>query len=252
MNNQKNRPHLIPGLHSVREALISDRIKVHEIWISEGRDKARVKELLEIAGRKRIPVIYKRADLLDDALPSTTHQGIIAVAGEFAYLEIEDLIDLSRKKEGHGLLIAADHITDEGNLGALIRTACFFGADGIIIPKDRSAQVSHTAMKRSAGNYLNIPVARVVNLSRALDLLTEEGFWIIGTAGEGTESIYRFDWKRDICLVLGSEDKGMGHMTRGKCHQIVSIPALGAAESLNISVACGVILSEILRQRTAG
>jgi len=222
---------------------------VHEIWISEGRDPARVREILEIAGKKRIPVINKKTDHLNDALPDTAHQGIIAVAGEFTYIEIEDLIDQSRNMQGHGLLIASDHITDEGNLGALIRTAVFFGAQGIILPKDRSAQITHTVMKRSAGTYLNIPVARVVNLSRALDILTENGFWIIGAAGESTESIYKFDWLRDIVLVLGSEDKGLSHLARSKCHQVVGIPSAGAAESLNVSVACGVILSEVVRQR---
>ena len=222
---------------------------MHEIWISEGRDPARVREILEIAGKKRIPVINKKTDHLNDALPDTAHQGIIAVAGEFTYIEIEDLIDQSRNMQGHGLLIASDHITDEGNLGALIRTAVFFGAQGIILPKDRSAQITHTVMKRSAGTYLNIPVARVVNLSRALDILTENGFWIIGAAGESTESIYKFDWLRDIVLVLGSEDKGLSHLARSKCHQVVGIPSAGAAESLNVSVACGVILSEVVRQR---
>jgi 23S rRNA (guanosine2251-2'-O)-methyltransferase len=248
--SHKSRPHLIPGLHSVKEALASDRIKVHEIWISEGRDPARAREILEIAGKKRIPVISKKIELLNDALPDTAHQGIIAVAGEFSYFELEDLIELTGDKQGQRLLIAVDHITDEGNLGALIRTAVFFGAHGIIIPKDRSAQVTHFVMKRSAGTYLNIPIARIVNLSRALDMLTDAGFWIIGTAGEGMESIYRFDWKRDIVLVMGSEDKGIGHMTRNKCHQVVGIPSSGNAESLNVSVACGVILSEVARQRT--
>jgi 23S rRNA (guanosine2251-2'-O)-methyltransferase len=249
--NPKNNPHLIPGLHSVREALTSERIKVNEIWISEGRDPARIKEILAIAERKRIPVLRKKAGLLDEALPSGNHQGIIAVAGDFAYAEIEDLIDSTGNKGGHGLLIAVDHITDEGNLGALIRTAVFFGTKGIIIPKDRSAQVTHTVMKRSAGTYLNLPIARVVNLSMALEKLTDAGFWIIGAAGEATESIYRFDWQRDVILVMGSEDKGLSHMIRDKCHQVVGIPSAGPAESLNVSVACGVILSEIIRQRTA-
>jgi 23S rRNA (guanosine2251-2'-O)-methyltransferase len=247
--NNKNKPHLIPGLHSVREALASGGIKIHEIWISEGRDPARVREILAIAQNKRIPVLYKKANLLNDALPSVNHQGIIAVAGDFAYVELEDLIESSKKRQGHGLLIAADHITDEGNLGALMRTAVFFGAQGIILPKDRAAQVTHTVMKRSAGTYLNLPVARVVNLSRALEMLIEEDYWIIGAAGESTESIYDFDWRRDIVLVLGSEDKGLGHMIETKCNQIVGIPPAGPAESLNVSVACGVILSEIVRQR---
>jgi 23S rRNA (guanosine2251-2'-O)-methyltransferase len=251
IEKKSNKSHLIPGLHSVKEALISERIKVNEIWISEGRDPARVREILEIAGRKRIPVINRKIDFLNDALPDTAHQGVIAVAREFPYADLEDLIDSSKNKAGHGLLIAVDHITDEGNLGALIRTAVFFGAQGIILPKDRSAQITHTVMKRSAGTYLNLPIARVVNLSRALEMMTDAGFWIIGAAGEAGESIYNFDWKRNIVLVLGSEDKGLSHIIRDKCDQIVGIPSGGPAESLNVSVACGVIISEIARQRMA-
>jgi 23S rRNA (guanosine2251-2'-O)-methyltransferase len=247
----EKKSHLIPGLHSVKEALISERIKVNEIWVSEGRDPGRLREILEIAGSKRIPVINRKIDFLNDALPNTAHQGIIAVAREFPYAEIEDLIDSSKNKDGHGLLIAVDHITDEGNLGALIRTAVFFGAQGIILPKDRSALITHTVMKRSAGTYLNLPIARVVNLSRALEMLIDAGFWVIGAAGEASESVYSFDWRRDIVLVLGSEDKGLSHIIRDKCHQIVGIPSAGPAESLNVSVACGVILSEIVRQRTS-
>jgi len=248
----KKKPHFIHGLHSVTEAIVSDRISVHEIWVSEGRDPGKIRGILDLARQKNIPILFKKTDCLNDALPSTAHQGIIAVAGEFAYFEIEDVIDQSKNHQGYRLLIAVDHITDEGNLGALIRTAVFFGVQGIIIPKDRSAQITNTVMKRSAGTYLNIPIARIVNLSRALDILTDNGFWIIGTAGEGTESIYKFDWKRDVVLVMGSEDRGMGHMTRNKCHQVVGIPSHGNAESLNVSVACGVILSEIVRQRNNG
>ena len=247
--NPKNRTHLIPGLHSVKEALFSDKVKVHEIWISEGRNLARAREVLKAAKKREIPVVFKKPELLNNALPDTIHQGIVAVAEEFSYVELEDLIAYSRNRQGHGLLITVDHITDEGNLGALIRTAVFFGSQGIILPKERSAQITHNVMKRSAGTYLNIPIARVVNLARTLDIFTEAGFWIIGAAGEGPESLYMFDWLRDVVLVLGSEDKGLSHMTRKKCHQLVSIPASGTAESLNVSVACGVILSEIARQR---
>jgi 23S rRNA (guanosine2251-2'-O)-methyltransferase len=248
--NQKNKTSFIPGLHSVREALASDRIKLHEIWISEGRDSIRLKEILDMAQRKNVPVFFKKAEILDDALPSTSHQGIIALSGEFTYLELEDIIDLSMNRQGYGLLIAADHITDEGNLGAIIRTAAFFGAHGLIIPKDRSAQVTYNVVKRSSGAYITLPVARVVNISRALDILTEKGFWIIGTSGEASQSVYGFDWCRHVVLVMGSEDKGLGHIVRNKAHEIVSIPVTGAVPSLNVSVACGVILSEIVRQRT--
>ena len=117
------------------------------------------------------------------------------------------------------------------------------------MPKDRSARVTESVLKRSAGSSVYLPVTRVVNLGRALDILYKKGFWIIGAAGEGPESIYGFDWKRDLVLILGSEGRGLSRSVRDRCHQLVSIPAGGPVDSLNISIAGGVILSEIARQR---
>ncbi len=222
---------------------------IHEIWISKGKESARVGELLDIAEERAIPVFFKNPRVLDDVLPGTAHQGIMALAKEFAYTDLDRLINRSMNSRGRGLLIAADHITDEGNMGALIRTAVFFGAQGLILPRDRSAKVTQKVMKRSSGAYIHIPVARVVNLARTMDILKEKGFWIIGTTVESPESIYQFDWNRDIVLILGSEDKGMSRSVRAKCHQTVGIPSAGPLAALNISVACGIILSEISRQR---
>jgi len=248
--NQENKVRLIPGMHSVKEALLDSSTGIVELWISEGKDSPRVKEILNIAGRKEIPVFYKKAYILDDILPGTVHQGIVALARGHPYLDLDDLINTSLKAPGHALLIAADHITDEGNLGALIRTAVFFGTHGLVLPKDRSAKITRNLIKRSSGAYVHLPVARVVNLARALDTLNKKGFWIVGAAGESAETIYQFDWKRDLVLVLGSEDKGLSPLVRNKCHQIVGIPSLGSLDALNVSVAAGVILSEIVRQRS--
>ena len=202
-----------------------------------------------MADKKGIPVLFKKGFVLDSLLPGVSHQGIVALAGKFAYADLAHIISTSQSDTGHALLIAADHITDEGNLGALIRTAAFFGAHGLILPKNRSAKVTGKVMKRSAGAYVHLPVTRVVNLGRALDILNEKGFWIIGTAGESPETIYQFDWKRNLVLILGSEEKGLSRSVRNRCHEMVSIPSSGHLGSLNVSVACGVVLSEILRQR---
>jgi 23S rRNA (guanosine2251-2'-O)-methyltransferase len=175
----------------------------------------------------------------------------VALAEKFTYSELDHLANISFKKKGEALIIALDHITDEGNLGALIRTAAFFGAHGLIIPKDRSASVTAKVLKRSSGACIYLPIARVVNMGRALDLLEKKGCWIIGASGESKESIYEFDWNRDLVLVLGNEQRGLSRSVRKRCHQEVSIPSLGHAESLNVSVASGVILSEIIRQRNA-
>jgi 23S rRNA (guanosine2251-2'-O)-methyltransferase len=246
------KDHIIPGFHAVQEALLSSRIRIREIWIREGREKSRAGEISEAAQKRSIPVLYKTPLEMDRIFPDLPHQGIVAVAGEYLYADLEEIVGHSSKAPGEGLILAADHITDEGNLGALVRTGAFFGAHGLLLPKDRSAAVSPMVLKRSAGALLHLPVARVVNLGRALDELKEKGFWVIGTAGESARSIYDFDWKRDLVLVMGSEEKGMGQLVRGKCDEIVRIPGSGRVESLNISVAAGAVLSEIQRQRSEG
>lgn len=233
----------------MRETLLKGQIKINELWIAEGKRSARAKEILQIAESRGVSVQFKRGPVLDQHLPGIAHQGIVALAGKFTYLDFNTLIAISLETAEQALLIAADHITDEGNLGALIRTAAFFGAHGLILPKDRSAKVSERVRKRSAGAYVQLPVARVVNLGRALDALDKKGFWIIGAAGESPDSIYQFDWNRDLILALGSEDRGLSRSVRERCHQLVSIPGFGQVGSLNVSVASGIILSEILRQR---
>lgn len=242
------RQQIIPGFHAIGEALRREIPEIREVWASRGRRGPRIDEILALVKDKGIPVLLKDAQELDAVLPDIPHQGIIAWAGRFAYQDLREIIRISRK-DGHGMIIVADHITDEGNLGALIRSAAFFGAHGLILPKDRSARITDRVLKRSAGACAHLPVAIEVNLGRALDALDKEGFWIVGAAGGGLETIYAFDWRRDLALILGSEDRGLSRSTRDRCHALVRIPRLGNVESLNVSVACGVILSEIGRQR---
>jgi 23S rRNA (guanosine2251-2'-O)-methyltransferase len=242
---------LIPGIRATREAMFRGQIKINEVWIKEGRKGIKIEEIQRLGEVKGIPVLYKKGALLDELLPGIAHQGIVALAEGFTYVDLNGIITSSSKETTphQGLIVAADHITDEGNLGALIRTAAFFKAHGLVLPKKRSAKITEKVLKRSAGSLVDLPVARVVNLGRALDILKNKGFWIIGAAGEDPETIYHFDWNRDVVLVLGSEDKGLSPLVRNRCHQLVSIPSYGAVNSLNVSVAAGVILSEIVRQR---
>ena len=243
---------IIPGIHAAREALLAGKIKINEVWVAKGKRGHRVEEILKIAREKGIGVRFKRAGELEARLPGVTHQGVALVAQEFSYSDLEGIVSQALQQKEHALLVAADHVTDEGNLGAIIRTAAFFGVHGLILPKDRSARVSPKVLKRSAGAYAHLPVARVVNLGRTLDLLRKKGFWIIGTAEKGPESIYRFDWKRDLVLVLGAEARGLSRSVRERCHQVVRIPLQSEVSSLNVAVAGGVVLSEIIRQRGPG
>lgn len=242
---------MIPGFHGVRRALTGEGIRIKEVWIAEGKDSGRIREIIQIAREQDIPIRFKKGAELSRILPGVAHQGIVALAGGFTYTDIDQLVGISLQHPGQGLLIAVDHITDEGNLGALIRTAAFFGAHGMIISKDRCAGISANVLKKSSGGFAHLPIARVVNLGRALDILEKKGFWIIGSSGDGDLSIYRFDWHRDVVLVLGNEQRGLSPSVRKRCHQVVSIPPVGYDGSLNVAVAGGVVLSEVIRQRKA-
>jgi 23S rRNA (guanosine2251-2'-O)-methyltransferase len=244
-------PDLIPGFHGVRETLIRGDSAVREIWISSGKKPGRAEEILRMARERNIPVAFKDSAEFSRRLPAVAHQGIVAVVKAFTYADLDHVVKRALQRGGYGLILVADHITDQGNLGSLIRTAAFFGAHGVIIPEDRSAQVDPAMLKRSAGACAHIPVARVVNIGRSLDLLAKKGVWVIGTSGHAPTSIYRFDWKRHVALVMGNEQKGLGKTTLKSCHEIVSIPLQGPVESLNVSVAAGAVLSEIVRQRAS-
>ncbi|MBN2059738.1 MAG: 23S rRNA (guanosine(2251)-2'-O)-methyltransferase RlmB [Deltaproteobacteria bacterium] len=223
--------------------------RIAELWIARGKDSARARELIGIAHRKGISVCFKEKSYLDEIMPNMAHQGMAALTDSFHYTNLEDLIRASLDDKNNSLLLAADHITDEGNLGAVIRTAAFFGAHGLLIPKDRSALVTESVIKRSSGSHVHLPISIVVNMVASLERLSKAGLWIIGASGESSETIYRFDWTRDTVLVIGSENRGLSRSVRKLCHQLVSIPGTGRIESLNVSVACGIILAEISRQR---
>ena len=243
---------MIPGFHAVQESLLDPISDIREIWIEEGKRGPRPDEVIRLAKERRVPLFIKKGAEMERLAPGVQHQGILAFAGGFAYLDVEDLLRRDARRPGFRLFVAADHITDEGNLGALMRTAAFFGVQGLILPKDRSAKVTGKLLKRTSGAIAKLAVAQVVNLRRALDALRDNGFWIIGTAGEARETIYGFDWERDTVLVLGSESKGLSRLVREGCDELVRIPGRGAVESLNVSVACGIILGEINRRRQGG
>ena len=178
------------------------------------------------------------------------HQGVIATGACASYVTLEDLLDISRKKGTAPFLIVCDEIEDPHNLGAIIRTAETAGADGVIIPKRRSASLNATVHKTSAGAASWLPVARVANLAAALDTLKEAGVWIYGTDASG-DAYDKVDLTGPVALVIGSEGFGMGRLVREKCDFLLRLPMCGRITSLNASVAAGIFMYEILRQRTA-
>lgn len=243
-----NLPQIISGLNAVKENLRQGK-GIVELLIAKGKKIERLREILDIATQRKIPVRFKDRLYLDKISPDFPHQGVIAILSRYSYHHLDDLVEYTIANKSNGLLIATDHITDTGNLGSLIRTAEFFGAQGLILPKDRSASITDAVHKRSAGGSAYLPVAKVVNLARTLKQLAEKNFWIVGASGESSTNIYEFDWNRDLVLVVGNEGKGLSRVVKEQCHHLVSIPRLGYLTSLNVSVAAGIILSEIVRQR---
>ena len=241
-------PNLVTGIHAVKENLKEGRAIV-ELFVARERSIERLKEILDLARAKGIPVRPRDKTYLDNLSSGLPHQGIIGILRTYRYADLHDLTRICLCERDGGLLLVADHITDVGNLGSLIRTAEFFGVQGLILPRDRAASVTDAVQRISAGGAAYLPVVRVVNIARALRELKELGFWIVGAAGGSRETIYEFGWRRNVVLVLGSEDKGLSRVAEKECHQLISIPGLGHLDSLNVAVAAGVILSEIARQR---
>ena len=241
-------PQIISGINAVKESFRKGE-RIVELFIAKGKKIERLREILDTATQKKIPIRYKDRPYLNKISSISSHQGVIAILKTYNYLYLDDLIERTISNKSKGLLIAADHITDTGNLGSLIRTAEFFGVQGLILPKDRSASITDAVHKRSAGGSTYLPVAKVVNLARALKKLADENFWVVGAAGESSTNIYEFDWNRDLVLVMGNESKGISRVVKDQCQHLVSIPRLGKLASLNVSVAAGIILSEIVRQR---
>lgn len=249
-NNRKNENNreeeLIIGRNPVIEALKADKL-IDMIFVNPDA-KGSVSLILKLAKERDIPVKQVREVKLDNMAGGASHQGVIAVGACAEYVEVEDIIAAAEERGEDPFIIICDEIEDPHNLGAIIRTAEAAGAHGIIIPKRRSASLNHTVFKTSAGAASWLPVARVPNLPAAVDELKKRGIWIYGTDGSG-ESYSGVDLRGPIGLVVGSEGFGMGRLMKEKCDFLLSLPMAGKITSLNASVAAGIFMYEVVRQR---
>ncbi|MEH2239032.1 23S rRNA (guanosine(2251)-2'-O)-methyltransferase RlmB [Nostoc sp.] len=240
---------LIYGRHPVLSALQNQR-NLNRLWITTRLryDPSFHHFLLQAKENGTVidEVEPKRLDYLTNG---ANHQGVAAQIAPYAYIELPDLIEQS-KSVTDAVIVVADGITDPHNLGAIIRTAEAIGAQGLVIPQRRASGITSTVMKVAAGALENFAVARVINLSRALEELKEAGFWIYGTAASGSEPVHTVNFTGPIVLVIGSEGEGLGMLTQRSCDFLVSIPLQGKTPSLNASVAAGMALYEIYRQRS--
>ena len=238
---------LIYGVNPILEAIKQDGGTIKEIIASSGSKGAAIENILTLASAKNIPVSFKDRSYLDNVAGCSMHQGIVALCNSFTYKKLDEIVD-NRTKTGNIILIL-DGVMDPQNLGAVIRTAHCFGVNGVIIPENRAVSVTSTVIKASAGAAHWMPIVREVNLSRTIEYLKERGFWIYGADADDGTNIGEFDEDGHVVLVLGSEGKGLRPLIRKKCDFFLSIPMLGKVDSLNVSVAAGIILYEISRKQ---
>ena len=240
---------LIYGRHPVLTALENER-SINRLWITTRlRYDPRFHHLILQAKDNGAVIDEVEQMRLDQITGRANHQGIAAQIAPYAYIELEDLITKA-KSVTDPVIVVADGITDPHNLGAIIRTAEAIGAHGLVIPQRRAAGITSTVVKVAAGALETFPVSRVVNLGRALEQLKEEGFWIYGTAVTGSEPLQNVKFSGPVVLVVGGEGEGLGMLTQRSCDVLVSIPLQGKTPSLNASVATGMALYEIYRQKS--
>ena len=247
----------IYGIHAVDSLVRSNPRSVQRLWVQQGREDKRIRALLELAQNQGVPVAREPKKGLDEMVQGR-HQGVVAepldapVHGEISQSNLwqeQRLLDFVESKEGPVLLLALDGVTDPHNLGACLRTAEAAGVHGVIIPKDRSVGVTSVVRKTSAGASEIVPVFQVTNLARVIRSLKERGIWLYGAAGEAESSLYDCDLTGPAALIMGAEGAGLRRLTREACDHLVKLPMAGSVSSLNVSVATGVCLFEVVRQR---
>lgn len=248
-NKQENRfeETMIEGRNAVLEAFRSGKT-VDKLFVLDGCQDGPVKTITREAKKQNTIIHYVAKERLDQLSETGKHQGVIAQAAAYCYAEVEDMLKLAEEKGEPPFLFILDGIEDPHNLGAIIRTANLAGAHGVIIPKRRAVGLTSTVAKTSAGALNYTPVAKVTNISATIEELKERGLWFV-CADMGGESMYRLDLKGPIGLVIGNEGEGVSRLVREKCDFIASIPMKGDIDSLNASVAAGVLAYEIVRQR---
>ncbi len=236
------------GFHAVEEALAAGRA-LDRIVIARGRHGERVEAVVRLAKTRGVPVRFEDRQQVDRLAGTREHQGIAALVAAKPAVGLEDLL---RAKNEHGLLVLLDGIEDPHNLGAIVRTSLAAGAQGVVIPERRAAGLSDTVVRAAAGALAHLPVARVTNLVRAMEEMKEAGYWLVGLDERADKSYTEVDLKGPVGIVLGGEGEGLHELTRKRCDFLVSLPTTGPVRSLNVSVAAGVMLFEVVRQRSAG
>jgi len=238
---------IIYGINAVSEALKARGRAFQWVGVAKERHDLRLQRLIEECRHQGVPVRFLNRAELDRMAGNNAHQGAVAVTSAKQYNDLDDL--LAAKRGEHALLVVLDGVEDPHNLGAILRTADAAGADGVIIPERRAAGVTPTVAKASAGASEHLPIARVTNIARTVEDLKSKNIWVVGLDERGQQTYDTIDYRVDCAIVLGAEGKGVHDLVRKKCDFVASIPMLGKVPSLNVSVAAGVVLYEVVRQR---
>ena len=239
----------IEGRNAVLEAFRSGK-PIDKLFVLDGCQDGPVRSIIREARKGDTILSFVSRERLDQMSQTGKHQGVIAYGAAYEYAQVEDMLNLAKEKGEPPFLFLLDNIEDPHNLGAIIRTANLAGAHGVIIPKRRAVGLTATVAKASAGALNYTPVAKVTNLGKTIDELKEQGIWFV-CADMGGELMYRLDLRGPIGIVIGSEGEGVGRLVKEKCDFTASIPMKGDIDSLNASVAAGVLAYEIVRQRMA-
>ncbi len=245
--NEERNESILEGRNAIREAFRAGQT-VERLYVQDGLRDGPVTDLVARARRADVPVDFVQKQRLDQMSQTGRHQGVIAQIAAYQYAQVEDILEKARQKGEDPFIFLLDEIVDPHNLGAIIRTANLCGAHGVIIPKRRAVGLTAVAAKASAGTVSYTPVARVNNLAQTIEELKKQGIWFVCADMDG-EVMYNLNLTGPIGLVIGAEGKGVGRLVREKCDFTASIPMKGDIDSLNASVAAGVLAYEIVRQK---
>lgn len=250
--SSSSHTNVVYGLNAVLEAVRAGKRQIETIIILESARPERVRSLLDLARQQRIPVHRVPRFDLDRNLGDASHQGVMARIAAARYANADDLLTSLEAKigtEDPPLILGLDGIEDPRNFGSILRTAECAGAHGVFIPERRATGLTDIVAKVSAGALEYIPVARVTNLVRLIEQLKERNIWVVGAAGDAAQLYTEWDWRLPVAVFLGNEGEGLHRLVREHCDTLVKIPQCGKIESLNVSVAAGVLLYEVRRQR---
>ena len=241
---------LIWGIHAVLGLLREHPRRIRDITLQKGKAGAKLQEIIDLAREHQLRIRFEQQLRVPAGAGKVNHQGVMARMQRVDTVSLDDLLADLEAAATPPILLALDSIQDPHNLGAIIRSAAAAGVSAILLPKDRSAPLSGTVAKVAVGAMAHVAICSITNMVSSLKQLQEHGFWIFGAAGEASHPLYEADFTGKVCLVVGGEGKGMRPLVRSQCDHLVSIPMQHGVESLNASVATGVILFEMVRQRT--